>query len=137
MKTCLLFAIMMISSNLAHAWDAVGVFFRPEKVIVQINEPYPAERLEHLLSLSDDSQSWSYLSEDSSFKAQCARGSLGITCVFRFLPTDDLLFSNKRAEAALPLSLGDSLELDFLNSNGDHFHIFSDSESVRFTAGKK
>ncbi len=137
MQGSVIVAVVLFSSNLAHAWDAVAVFRQPEKIVVQINEPYPSERLEILLATTEGAESWSYLAEDTRFKAQCQRGSLGITCMFRFLPDTDTLFAINDVLATAPLSLPANTELRFLNSNGDHFTITADGESAQFKAGKK
>lgn len=130
-------AIVVFSSNLAHAWDAVAVFHKPEKVIVQINEPYPAARLEAVLTATGSTDSWSFLSEDESFKAQCDRGTLGITCIFRLVPSDTVTVDDKKAQCFIQVALIGSIELAFLNSNGDNVEITGDNVGLILKAAKK
>lgn len=130
-------ALIALSSNFAHAWDAVAVFYKPEKVIVQINESYPAARLEALLTATGSTDSWSFLSDDQSFKAECDRGTLGITCIFRFLPSDTVTVDDKKAQGFIQVALIDSIELAFLNSNGDNVQITGDNVGLIFKAAKK
>lgn len=139
MKSIFLALVVMISSNFVQAqtWDAVGVFHQQDKVIVQINEPLPSERLQWLLDTAGDGNSWLHLSEDKTFKASCQRGTYGITCIFRFLPPAGSVFTDKKASAVIPAEFNETASWSFLNSNGDHFHIETTPIGLHLSAGKK
>lgn len=66
-----------LTPTFAFAWDAVGVFHHPEKVVIQINEYGDAERLQSWMNAmgSHDLPEVSFLnSNDDSLKALITAG---------------------------------------------------------------
>lgn len=131
-------------SSVSYGWDAVAVFYRPEKVVIQINEENHQGRLDQLIRVFQKEDNLLLLSRDKSFKLNCARGTIGITCIFRFLPSPMIKIENRTVSAQLnikDLNLlpeeSSELEISFLNSNDDYMKLTVLDEKVLLIASKR
>lgn len=136
------------------AWDSVAVFHRPEKVIVLINErgSLGQSRLQNWMDLfsteSSTAASLQFLSNDEGIKFTCGRQVDAASCTFRFLPSKNVVISDRHveavlnktelAQAGLPLKEVTDFDISFLNSNGDQFRLWIEStQQIRFSGRKK
>ncbi|MBX3020580.1 MAG: hypothetical protein KF799_02795 [Bdellovibrionales bacterium] len=133
---------MIAISTSASNWDSVAVFYRPEKVLVQINERGLNSRLQSLMTAWNFDREMKLLSQDESFKIDCARNHEAATCILRFLPSPTVNLQPRQARAELSaneLGLSDisDMKIDFLNSNGDHFHLVVEAGRISIHASKR
>lgn len=148
-----LFSFLLSIHSYAATWDAVGVYHNPDKVVVQINEPgaqgQPSSRLQNWMDLflgTKPVQSLYFLSDDESLKINCHRDSKRSSCVMRFFPGEDVRIFDRGVEATIsPEALSvlgfqppaEAFDISFLNSNGDHFRIWIDTEGRTHLWGEK
>jgi hypothetical protein len=130
------------SSALGAHWDSVGVFLRPTKVVVLINERGSHARLQQFMNLVHAQTDFDFLSEDSSLKISCGRNESFSTCTFRFLPSPQNQISAKSVEtvidsAKLNLSSDQIFQMQFKNSNGDQFLLEVADGRVHLLGQKK
>lgn len=83
------FASIIGAQNTALAsLDSVGVFHRPEKVVVLVSERGANTRLMNWMNAWSSERSFEILSEDESIRIQCGTNELlTTTCTFRLLPS--------------------------------------------------
>jgi hypothetical protein len=125
------------------AWDSVAVIVRPEKALVQINEPGTKGRLRSFIAAVSDEGGFLLLNKGESLKLECGTSESAASCVLRFLPGPGVILKPKLVQGSffaedfgVNHELGD-LELAFLNSNGDRFLIRTHGTQLELTGSKK
>lgn len=119
--------------------DSVGVFHKPDKVIVLLNERGAYGRIQQFMDLIGDEDSLYWLSADESVKLQCARTNLEASCTFRFLPSALVEISGRGVRAfvtAEDLNKSD-FEMTFQSSMEDRLVMKMTAEGLSFWAGKR
>ncbi|HEY1078987.1 MAG TPA: hypothetical protein VGE46_02785 [Bdellovibrio sp.] len=122
--------------------DSVGVFHRPERVVVLINEDSRSSRLSQMmdsLNLSDRAQ---LISADGSIKIECGRTGRVASCTFRFLPSDLVVIGKKNVQAKVALEnlkmySEASFVMEFESAMQDRFIMQVSEGSVSFFAHKR
>lgn len=135
MKSLFLFSFLLPVS--AQAWDSVAVMLQPQKSVVMIHEPVSGGRLDQFIKLLSKESSVLITSPDESIKIDCGLGTQTDSCVFRFLPSEQVQISKKTLNASLPIDSLQELSISFDNSNGDHFELMASSGELFFTGSKK
>lgn len=139
----ILLATILISSAAMAQSDSVGVFHRPEKVIILINEGNQGtSRLSDMMDFLKVGDNFQVFSPDQNIKISCARGNGAATCTFRFFPGQDVLISPKNLEAStalsgLSLKTEGSFELYFESSMEDKFLLSIVDGHIHFSASKR
>lgn len=134
---CFLFPISAIGWERASAWDSVAVFVRPEKSVVMIHEPKAGGRLKAFMKLLSNERNLLVTSPDDSIKIDCGLGEAIDSCVFRFLPSEQVQISKKEIRASLPIDSLESLLVSFKNSNGDYFELNASHGELFFVGLKR
>ncbi len=144
----LITVLFLLNFNASAAWDAVGVFHKPEKVIVLLNERQEVtnKRLHQWVSLFPNNYI-QYISSTQDIRWECGINFEGAGCTFRFLPSSTNLIGERFIESSLSIAqfteLGvdiqkmTGLDLSFLNSNGDTFRIWQEGDRIYFLGKKK
>lgn len=122
--------------------DSVGVFHRPDRVVVLINEDSRSSRLSQMmdaLNLSDRAQ---LISQDGSIKIECGRNPRAASCTFRFLPSDLVVIGEKNLKAqvvlnSLSISSQSSYAMEFVSSMQDRFIMRVSDGVAYFLANKR
>lgn len=120
--------------------DSVGVFYRPEKVVILINEAQGAPRLQGLMEALGAQDTLVYQSADESLRIQCGRQPNAATCTFRVLQGVSSTIAPRRAEAFIPVSdlpVFAPYEMTFESSMQDRFTLKVTYEGVWFAGSKK
>lgn len=141
MKGVTIFFAIVIGaiSSKAFAWDSVAVFYKPEKVLVLVNESGREGRLKSLMKLFGPENEILKVSEDQSFKMDCGKNATAASCTFRFLRAGDVRLFKRGAEGHAKMSGLISEEKDYFvfeNSNGDRFWIRVKNDHITFRASK-
>lgn len=122
--------------------DSVGVFHRPERVVVLVNEGARSTRLSQMmqtLGLPDRTQ---LISSDSSVKIECGRNDQAASCTFRFLPSKSVVIGEKFVEAKvfladLKIEALNDFVIEFESAMQDRFVMQVSSGIVHFIASKQ
>ncbi|MBY0412680.1 MAG: hypothetical protein K2Q18_00870, partial [Bdellovibrionales bacterium] len=134
---------LITSAIAAEHTDSVGVFHRPEKVIVLINEgPYGTNRLSSFMDFLNVSDQLKAESLDKKIKLLCGRANGAASCTFTFFPGQDVIISAKKLEAKstlseLNLKADGNFEFSFESSMSDKFNLKIDGDDITFKANKK
>lgn len=139
--TALILSLMTASSAFAAA-DSVGVFYRPEKVVVLINEDYRTSRLAEMMDALGLGEKALLLSSDESIKIDCGRNAQAASCTFRFLPSAIVNVGHKNVEVLvtaeeLKLPQAPAFEMVFESSMADRFVMQVAHGKVYFFANKR
>ena len=107
-------------------FDSVGIFHRPEKVIVLINEIGEGERLQTMMNYFEVGETMSMVSTDNSISILCKRRINTASCTFIFLPGKNTFIGTRTLEASVCLDeLGatiiDDFDMSFESSLKDKF----------------
>lgn len=134
-----LLAAVFVPCSAGAAADSVAVLFRPEKVLVQVNEAGSVSRLQEFMNVLQAGADLSLLSSDESVKVSCGRNREAASCVFRFLPSPSVAVGDRKVQAVLPLSgsIAGVREWSFESSRGDRFVLRTEPRGLVFMAGKK
>ena len=140
-----LLLLTIFTSSIAMAQsDSVGVFHRPEKVIVLINEgnQQATTRLSDMMDFLGVDSRFEALSSDQNIKITCARAYGAASCTFRFFPGKNSEITTKKLEASATLSdlnlqAEGSFEFYFESSMEDKFLLKIVDGNVAFSASKK
>jgi hypothetical protein len=142
MKVLTLLALFSSLSAQA-AWDSVAVIVRPEKALVQINEPGSRGRLRSFITAFSEAGGFLLTSKDASLKLECGTNDAAASCVIRFLLGSGVVLKPKLVHGSffaedlgLDRELGD-LDLAFLNSNGDQFAIRTHGAQLELIGSKR
>lgn len=134
-------AILLSLSTSFAAQDSVAVFYRPEKVIVLLNEKQGAPRLQKFMDAIGAEGSFVYESTDKALRINCARNDFESTCTFRILSESNMgKIGVKRAEAFVPatdIHVQSDYEMTFESSMGDRFHLKLNSKGLWYLGNKK
>ncbi|KYG62690.1 hypothetical protein AZI87_15495 [Bdellovibrio bacteriovorus] len=138
MKSLFLLLSLMATNAFAAA-DSVGVFHRPEKVVVLVNEHGSQGRLQGFMDALQAQDQLLWLSQDESIKIQCGRNATDASCTFRFFPSDSVSVESRSVNA---FTEGKSLaknpyEMHFESSNGDKFTLKVEEQGISFWGSKK
>lgn len=141
-QIAILFLSLLATSSTFAAADSVGVFHRPEKVVVLINEDYRTSRLSQMMDALGLGESALLLSSDESIKIDCGRNTQAASCTFRFFPSAIVNVGNKNVEALvsatdLKLSQAPDFEMVFESSMADRFVMQVTGGKVYFFANKR
>lgn len=122
--------------------DSVGVFHRPEKVVVLINERGVDGRLHQFMNQMGAGSQLQVLSLDESLKIECGRQTDAVSCTFRFFPSEAIEIGQRfvKAEFAasdLTQALPTAFEMTFESSREDLFVLKSDGASLSLFAKKR
>ncbi|MEK2644656.1 hypothetical protein [Bdellovibrio sp. BCCA] len=144
MKTCLMILVSMLATSSAFAAsDSVGVFYRPEKVNVLINENHNRSmRLVEMMEVLGLGGKATLISPDGSIKMDCGVGEEGSGCTFRFLPSAHVTIGHKNVEVVvtaedLKLPQAPNFEMVFESSMADRFVMQVSDGKVYFFANKR
>lgn len=86
MKFILLLAALLVNTAFAQR-DSVAFFYRPERVVVLIQERIEAgSRLSNFIDHVSNGTIYTSTSEDNSIRISCGKGTLGSECRFTFTP---------------------------------------------------
>lgn len=123
------------------AEDSVGVFYKPEKVIVLINEINGAYRLNGFMNAVGAAEYFTYESSDKLLRIECGRRYDKAGCTFRLLDGGAMgKIDHRNVEAFIPISeinIQFDYEMRFESSREDKFHLKLDSNGLRFFGSKK
>ena len=126
MKTILALALFTLTFT-ASAFpknDSVAVFHRPEKVIIQVNEGYDGySRLSDMMDFLGVGNKLQITSADQNIAITCGRNREVASCIFRFLPAENIKITHKKLDARANLK---DLKLD--NEGAFIFHFVSSME---------
>lgn len=143
MKILSLLLMILLPFHSMAASDSVAVFYRPEKVVVVVNERGEAARLQSFMNFVDAGLSLQKETSDGSIKISCKRTIEISSCTFSFIPGEIVIIGERFASAQLLLSdLGlesaEDFSLLFESSMGDQFTLNALSgKTIQFFAKKK
>ena len=138
---------LLMGTPAVAAWDSVGVFHRPEKVVVLINERIErGTRLQSWIELfGAEKVRFTSLAGDIHF--ECGITDSGSGCTFRFLPGQENVIEGRRVESSVAIAdlepMGfktieaQNFDISFLNSNGDAFRVWTEAGRVHFAGQKR
>ena len=134
--------ISLGSFSAVAAADSVGVFLRPEKVVVLINERGMDGRLHQFMNQMGAGSELQVLSSDGSLKIECGRKTDAVSCTFRFFPSENTeigqrFVKSEFAAAELPQALPTSFEMTFESSREDLFVLKAGGGSLSLFAKKR
>lgn len=136
----LLFVHALFLSPLYASQDSVGVFYKPEKVIVLIEEKKVAPRLNGFMNALSADNEFRYESYDKNLRIACGRNSEKAVCTFTVLPGALGKISHRKVEAFIPaieFNFKNDYEMSFESSMQDRFYLKINSEGLEFTGTKK
>lgn len=160
MKIINFLLLFMISSGLcfsasangrasSYGKDSVGVFHRPDKVIILVTERGLTSRLAQFMNLWNPSlnitqnpEAIIWQSPDQELTIRCFKNYDEHSCTFKLLPTSTFVEIHV-AQATLvdyPLSgLGtvQDFEMEFKSSRDDHFRLVSTKDKITLEATKR
>lgn len=142
LKAIALTSLFLLSFQAMAALDSVGVFHRPEKVIVLINERGEGSRLQTMMNYFEAGETLALISPDQNIKIVCGRSVEAATCTFRFFPGKDSVIGPRTLEASSTLGeLGittlDDFDISFESSMQDRFLLQVLNGKIIFSASKK
>ncbi len=122
--------------------DSVGVFHRPERVVVLINEDSRSSRLKEMMQVLSLPERTELLSADGSIKIDCGRNNQTASCTFRFLPSQIVSIGEKNVQAKIDLqdlniSSQGSFSIEFESSMQDRFVMQVSESTAHFFASKR
>ena len=123
--------------------DSVAIFYRPEKVVVVINERGEAARLQSFMNFVDAGLSLQKETSDGSIKIACKRTIEVSSCTFSFIAGEKVTIGERFVRAQLLLSdfsleSAEDFSLSFESSMGDQFTLSALSgKTIQFFAKKK
>lgn len=135
----LLLTLAFSAPSLAASEQAVAVLYRPETVLVQINEKGVPNQLHAFLNWAGVGNSLSFTSRAGNLRIQCGRREDAASCTFRFYPGSGVRLFARGAEAELPgfTAGAEALNLRFTSSNGDSFELAGSGGVLRLKAAKR
>lgn len=128
MKLLVLFISLFSFSAIANQ-DSVAFFYRPEKVIVLINERIEAGmRLEQFLNALGGADHIEATSQDGTISFTCGRAALGNSCRFVFTPSEKVIIQDRALSAIfsandLGITTSGKFEMTFAGSMKDRFSL--------------
>lgn len=134
------FAVIFFLGSMAsaqNARDSVGVFHRPEKVVVLVTERFGNGRLENFMNAVTADDTLFLKSQDESIHIRCGKSPKESSCTFRFHPSDSVQVGEKNVHAFLPSATQGLYEAIFESSMGDKFILKVTEQGLEFWAGKK
>lgn len=122
--------------------DSVAFFYRPEKVVVLINERSSSGRLIQFMEQFTFESKLVGASNDGTITFSCSRNSIEAGCRFRFLPSANVAINNRRlktsiASEELGLSPAGTFKMNFASSMKDRFQLVIDDEGIMTIEGSK
>lgn len=135
----LLLTLAFSSPSSAASEQAVAVLYRPDTVLVQVNEKGVPNQLHAFLDWAGVGQSLSFTSREGNLRIQCGRRDDAASCTFRFYPGTNVRLFARGADAELPgFSAGaEALSLRFTSSNGDSLELVGSGGVLRLKAAKR
>lgn len=142
LKAIVLSVMLSTSIQAMAANDSVGVFHKPKKVIVLINELGEGERLQTMMNYFELGQTLNVSNTGENIKLACKRQIAVASCTFTFTPGNNVVIEPKILKAHSTLSeLGltsmDDIEISFQSSNLDKFTLTVSGDVISFVAHKK
>lgn len=137
MEKLLFLLLLIFGLSTQAASDSVGVFHRPEKVIVLMTEIGSATRLKNFIQAVSDEAGFTWLSADESLKIQCAYETSKASCTFRLLPSSSVIISDKRASAEIADFPAKDVNFRFESSQKDVFELEVHEQNLKLTAAKR
>lgn len=141
MKLYAIAAILLFQSTSYANKDSVGVFYKPEKVIVLVNEKRGAPRLNGFMNAVGAGDSFVYETDDKTFRINCGRNIEESTCTFRLLNGSKIgQIQTRRVEAFIPASeikVHANYKMYFESSMGDKFLLETTEQGISYTGSKK
>ncbi len=144
MKLLALLLSLLLSTQLFAANDSVGIFHRPEKVAILVNERGEGARLQMLMDNLNAGKDLHVINEADSIMLTCGRIIDAASCTFSFLKGKGVLIeTNPRQLFAtadlkeLGIESSEKFETIFESSMGDYLHILVADGKIHFTASKK
>lgn len=136
-----LVAMMSVASAFASR-DSVAFFYSPKKVSVLINERSLVGRLDGFMRHLGQSNSLRAISQDGSMDLGCARGDIGISCTFTFIPGQDIRIQNRSLAvlthiSALNLANNGAFQMSFASSMKDLFYFEMNENGEILMEGSK
>lgn len=127
MKTIILLTTLLLSQLALASQDSVAVFYRPEKVIVLINERIQAGvRLQEFMNHFGATDSFMASNDDESIVITCGQSSTSSSCKFIFTPAQDVVIKDRT------VTVKTSLRNFNLNNNGEFKMEFASSMNDKF-----
>ena len=132
----------------AFAWDAVGIFHEPDKVVVLINERTSGSPGK-LMGFTDlfDGHKVDFTSEEGNIRIVCTANTVASGCTMRFQPGANVTVGEKSVDSSLPIEAfkkvnidpeaAPGLDISFENSNGDTFRLWIHEDQIHFAGGKR
>lgn len=124
-----LFLLALCSFQVFAQQDSVAVFYRPERVVILINERFEqGNRLNDFLDHIRAGESYDFITTDKTINISCYRGTKGSSCTFKFIPGKDILIENRSVKVSTDLAtlnLENTLpyNLHFRGSMNDKFDL--------------
>lgn len=143
MKMLSLIALLLTTTPIMAASDSVGVFYRPEKVIVLVNERGEEADLQNLIRrLGEGKDTFQAISQDKTIKVVCGKSTEAASCTFSFFPGENVSIGNRAVEAHttlkdLGISLVDDISVGYESSMGDKFTLEVENGNIHFYGNKK
>lgn len=139
----LLLLTLLLSTQVMAASDSVGVFYRPEKVVVLVNERGEEADLQNLIRrLGDNKDTFQAVSDDKTIKIVCGKSIEAATCTFSFFHGENVAIGNRAVEAHttlkdLGISLVDYISVSYESSMGDKFTLEVENGNIHFFGNKR
>ncbi|AUN96743.1 hypothetical protein DOM21_18090 [Bacteriovorax stolpii] len=135
---------LLISAPVMAASDSVGVFYRPEKVVVLVNERGEEADLQNLIRrLGAGKNSFQSISQDKTIKVVCGKSEIEASCTFTFFPGSNVTINSNRSVEAqttledLGIALVDDISVGYESSMGDKFTLEVANGNIHFLGSKK
>jgi hypothetical protein len=131
-------AALLTSLPAFAAQDSLAVIYRPQTVLVQVNEK-DSRRLQDLFDWAGAGRTLERLAEDGSFRLRCARNEEAATCTIRFYPSPSVQLFPRGARTTLAGFGSRSLSFStaFESSNGDTLSLSGDGGALSIQAQKR
>lgn len=140
MKFIIILAALINTAFAQNPRDSIGVFHRPEQVIVLANEYAPARRINAFMNALGTNELIITSNRDSSFKLHCYRTAEAASCKFVLRPSDSVQIAVKRVSAVtseLQIDSESEFEMSFASSNGDRLKVTLNHGRLYLTAAKR
>lgn len=139
MKFFVFLTSFLLSVTALASLDSVGVFHRPDKVVVLVTDNNPSGRIQEFMTALGTDELFIWKNSDQSISIRCGRSSREASCTFRFFPSESVQIENKSVNAfisAEELASAD-FSIDFESSMGDRFILKNTAQGLNFEASKK
>ena len=121
--------ISLMSFSAFAQQDSVAVFYRPERVVILINERFEqGNRLNDFLDQIGAGESFDVITTDKTINISCYRGTMGSSCTFKFMPGNGIVIQDRSVTVkttlnTLKLTDVPPFKMHFRGSMNDKFDL--------------